>query len=97
MTTIQIEDQPKTRPRLALYVNAWCGYCFRVRRVIAAEELDIPLRDIAEPEHLRALVEATGRRTVPVLRIVHADEREHWMPESRDIITYLRGLAQEVD
>jgi glutaredoxin 2 len=35
-------------------------------------------------------VEATGRRTVPVLRIEHDDGRVEWMPESADIVDYLR-------
>jgi glutaredoxin 2 len=75
---------------LSLYHYDSCPYCARVRRVIAELGVEVELRDIEEDAgHLRALVEARGRRTVPVLRIRHA-EGDEWMPESADIIRYLR-------
>jgi glutathione S-transferase len=75
---------------LALYHYEGCVYCARVRRALAELHVEVELRDIEEePAHLRALVEARGRRTVPVLRIRH-DEGDEWMPESADIVAYLR-------
>ena len=60
-----------------------------VRRAIAELELEIPLRDILQdPQNLNDLVDATGRRTVPCLRIEEGNE-ERWLHESRDIIAYL--------
>ena len=85
------EMNPDSRPDLALYMKDWCGYCSRVKRAIADLGLTIPLRNIADPEHLEALIAARGGRTVPVLKITHADGREEWMPESRDIIAYLQS------
>ncbi|MCG8419318.1 MAG: glutaredoxin [Proteobacteria bacterium] len=77
-------------PDFALYTRARCAFCFYVVRAIRALGLDVEMRDIArEPEHRHALVAATGRMTVPVLRISHDDGREEWMPESRNIVRYL--------
>ncbi|MFN7701630.1 MAG: glutaredoxin family protein [Deltaproteobacteria bacterium] len=76
---------------LALYHYEGCGYCGRVRRVLAELGVELELRDIEQDrQHLAALVDARGRRTVPVLRIRHP-EGDEWMPESADIIAYLRG------
>lgn len=75
---------------LALYHYEGCGYCARVRRALSELGVEVELRDIErDPTHLRALVDARGRRTVPVLRIRH-DEGDEWMPESADIVAYLR-------
>lgn len=76
-------------PDLALYHYDSCPYCRRVRSAIDRLGLTVELRDIDEdPVHLRALIEARGRRTVPVLRIEGADGAT-WMPESADIVRYL--------
>jgi len=78
--------------QLALYHFEGCGYCYRVRDVIDELGIEVELRDIFENrDWFDELVEARGRRTVPVLRITSADGEEHWMPESRDIIRYLRA------
>ena len=56
--------------------------------------IDVELRDIHEnPQHRDDLVEARGRATVPVLRITSPDGEERWMPESRDILRYLKTTA----
>ena len=76
----------RTVDDLALYLYDGCGYCQRVRAAIADLELDIEERNIFDdPAHMRALVAARGRRTVPVLRI----GEDRWMGESADIIAYL--------
>lgn len=84
---------------LALYKYDACGYCQSVLRAIAdlGIEDEVELRDtLVDPAHRKALVAATGRATVPVLRIEEprdeGDEGEpavRWLPESRDIIAYL--------
>lgn len=79
------------RPRLTLYHYPSCPFCQRVFR--ALDELGLPIerRDIHQDSAaLNELVAARGRQTVPVLRIQHADGRVEWMPESLDIIAYLR-------
>jgi glutathione S-transferase len=82
---------PVTTPAsFAVYISRFCGYCARVLQAIAALGAPVEVRDVtSQPELRRDIIEATGRRTVPVLRIVHADGREQWMFESRDIVRYL--------
>lgn len=76
---------------LALYGYPECPYCRRVLDAIASLGLDVPLRDtMRDAGHNDALYAATGRETVPVLRIERSDGSVQWMPESLDIVRYLR-------
>lgn len=76
---------------LALYYMDGCPYCNLVRAVIDELGVDVELRNIFEgTQHRDDLVEVRGRATVPVLRITSPDGEERWMPESRDIASYLR-------
>jgi glutaredoxin len=80
-------------PRLSLYHFATCPYCALVRRAIDELGLEVELRDLHQgSERRRELVEATGRQTVPVLRIESEDGAVRFLPESRDIVAYLRAL-----
>ena len=75
---------------LALYGYPQCPYCSRVLKAIEGLELDIPLRNTAEDsDYLKAVYEALGRGTVPVLRIEDFEGEVEWLPESADIIRYL--------
>lgn len=75
---------------LTLYQSPTCFYCWRVRRALADLGVEIDSRDVGrDPEARAALFAARGRTTVPVLRIAGADG-DTWMPESADIIAYLR-------
>lgn len=81
-------------PALALYYYDWCGYCRLVMSELDRLGLDVEMRNILdEPKHASDLVAARGRRTVPVLHITHADGEVQWLPESRDIVEYLRELT----
>ena len=76
---------------LALYHFASCSYCAMVRRTIEELGMSVELRDITQdPKWREELLAARGRGTVPVLRCESADGSVRWMPESRDIIKYLR-------
>jgi glutaredoxin len=76
--------------RLALYYTPTCPFCVRVLRVIGQLKIDVELRDIWLNEGYRAeLREARGRTTVPVLRCT-SPAKDRWMPESADIVRYLR-------
>lgn len=80
------------KDHLALYHLETCPFCVMVRGVIDKLGVDVELRSITQdPDHYDELVEARGRATVPVLRITSPDGEERWMPESRDIITYLES------
>lgn len=80
-------------PHLALYYFPDRPFCQKV--VDAIEELgldDIELRDRrANPEYEAELKAATGRATVPCLRI-ESEGQEQWMHESDDIVEYLHQL-----
>ncbi len=76
---------------LSLYQFDSCPFCARVRNAADSLGIRLELRDtLADPDHARAVVEATGRRTVPVLRIEGDDGAVQWLPESADIVEYLR-------
>jgi len=77
---------------LSLYQTRFCPYCHRVRDAIERLGLDVELRDIGEdPLRRRELSQATGRQTVPCLRIEREDGTVEWMHESADIIAYLEA------
>jgi glutaredoxin len=80
---------------LSLYHFVGCSFCTLVRRDIDRLGLDVELRDIHESSaRRRELVDATGRSTVPCLRIESAAGEVEWMHESRDISEYLKGQAE---
>lgn len=65
-----------------------------VRQVIAELDLPVQIRSVADDAAYRSeLVRATGRATVPVLKIEHGDGTVRWLAESRDIIAYLYAHA----
>ncbi|MCP4903778.1 MAG: glutaredoxin [bacterium] len=73
-----------------LYGYPQCPFCARVLHAIESLGLEIPLRDtLRNVDHRNAVVEATGRGTVPVLRIDAGDGRAEWLPESTEIVRYL--------
>jgi len=77
-------------PKLALYHYFGCPFCMMVDRVVDQLGLDVERHDILRDPDARArLVEATGRKTVPVLKIGEGAEAR-WMPESRDIMQWLQ-------
>lgn len=79
--------------KLALYGYPSCPYCGLVLRAIDELGVDVELHDVlVDGDRLRELVEATGRRTVPCLRIESDDGSLEWMHESLDIVDYLRTL-----
>ena len=76
--------------KLALYHFSSCPFCSMVRANIERLGVDVELRDIFENAQYRdELIKARGRATVPVLRISSPNGEERWMPESRDIVSYL--------
>ncbi len=83
-----------TQEGLALYQFTSCGFCAYVRSAASSLGVQLELLDIhSEPEHAAALLAATGRTTVPVLRITEAGGNVRFLSESAEIVEYLRGLA----
>jgi glutathione S-transferase len=75
---------------LALFHFESCPFCARVRGAMARIGIDLPLRDVLrDPGSLDELVAATGKRTVPCLRIEDTPGEVQWLHESTDIIDYL--------
>ncbi len=87
------ESNSAKEDRLALYHLPHCPFCLRVREVINNLGLDVELRDTsAEQKHFDDLIAARGRATVPVLHITSPDGEARWIPESADIIQYIRQI-----
>ena len=81
--------------KLALYHFNSCPFCSMVRANIERLGVEVELRDIFENARYRdELVEARGRATVPVLRISSPNGEERWVPESRDIVSYLEKTVE---
>lgn len=79
-----------TQPTLALYHYLGCPFCMMVDRVVDQLGVDVQRHDILrEPDARTQLIEATGRQTVPVLKIGEGADAT-WMPESRDIMRWLQ-------
>jgi len=59
------------KPRVTMYTTAYCGYCRRAERLLAAKGItDInEIRVDQDPELRFAMMQKTGRRTVPQIYI----------------------------
>ena len=94
MPSLKLGGEPSWMPRadhLALYYYESCPYCARVLRILEQLDVKLELRHVLQhPQYRRELVEARGRGTVPVLKITQPDGSHRWMPESEDIVDYLR-------
>lgn len=79
-----------TPKALVLYHMPYCPYCVDVRRQMSRLGISAELRDVSRNSQFAdELRVATGRHTVPVLKIEHVDGQVQWLPESLDIIDYL--------
>ena len=77
--------------RRQLYHYEGCPFCHLVRDVIDELGLEVELRDtLRNPAFRQELFEVRGRGTVPVLQLTDREGEVRWMPESRDIVRYLR-------
>ena len=58
-------------PRGTMYTTAYCGYCVRAERLLAARGVDdlVRIRVDEEPGERIAMMKRTGRRTVPQIYI----------------------------
>jgi len=87
----EVATEAASQAGLSLYQFNSCPFCMRVRSAAAELGIELELRDtLSDVDHARAVIEATGRRTVPVLRIEDDDGGVEWLPESADIVRYLR-------
>ena len=56
-------------PTIRVYTTAVCPYCVRAKAVLRRNQLDFVEIDVSNPADRQALVEQTGRRTVPQIFI----------------------------
>ena len=74
----------------SLYQFSGCPFCTRVLHAAERLGVELELRDtLADSDHARDVLEATGGRSVPVLRIEDSEGGVRWLPESVEIIAYL--------
>ncbi len=87
------ETQPaQANTQYSLYYYNSCPFCVRVIRSLKGLSVDVELRDIlSDSNHRSALQKATGRTTVPCLRI-ESGSKSQWMFESMDIMRFLQSL-----
>jgi glutaredoxin len=77
---------------LSLYQYRGCPFCTRVMEAADRLGVELELRDtLADPDHARAVIEATGRRRVPVLRIDEPQGETRWLPDSAAIVAFLEA------
>lgn len=77
---------------LTLYEFPGCAFCGRVDAALRDLGLKVRRADIHLQGDERArLQRATGKTTVPVLRI-HHDEGERWLSDSSNIVRYLYAV-----
>lgn len=75
---------------LSIYGYPQCPYCRQVLEVASSLGLEIPLRNtLLDADHRRALRDALGSATVPVLLIEREAADPKWLSESADIVGYL--------
>lgn len=60
-----------TRPHIKMYATASCPYCIRAKQILAAKGIEQieEIRVDLEPAQRLAMMEITGRRTVPQIFI----------------------------
>lgn len=77
--------------KFALYYTQSCPFCVRVLMALPDMNVEVEKRNLnSDPKWRQELSQATGRTTVPCLKITDDSGKEQWMFESADIIRYLQ-------
>jgi glutaredoxin 3 len=59
-----------TQKKILVFATPWCSYCWRAKRLLTKKGYTFDVVDVAKDDRTRAwLVEQTGRRTVPQIKI----------------------------
>lgn len=75
---------------IELFVGAYCGYCIQVKHALADMDVDVVLRDVADPVQRDRLLELGGKLQIPFL---YSSDDGMMMYESNAIIMYLKSRA----
>jgi glutaredoxin len=79
--------------KLALYQFGTCPFCIKVTRFMHKNTLNIELRDTRKDHnHKTDLVNLGGKYQVPCLRIPQENDKDLWLYESDEIISYFKKL-----
>lgn len=77
-----------------MYNMEYCSYCRKVQREANKLGIELVVMDVfADRVARERLRVATGRTRVPVLGILDENGAEEFLPESDEIISYLRQHA----
>ena len=78
---------------MALYQFGACPFCIKVTRFMHKNTLNIELRDTRKDHnHKTDLVNLGGKYQVPCLRIPQENDKDLWLYESDEIISYFKKL-----
>ena len=56
------------KPEVLLYTTSWCPFCQRAKMLLKKKGVEWSELDIeADPAHRQAMIEASGRNTVPLV------------------------------
>ncbi|GGY34529.1 hypothetical protein GCM10011297_04460 [Bacterioplanes sanyensis] len=79
--------------KLALHYYDACPFCQMVLRVLPQIDTEVELRNVlSNPDYRQEQQQATGRTTVPCLRLEDDQGQVQWLYESMDIVEYLKAL-----
>lgn len=88
--------KPQKSLKLSLYYRNVCQYCSRVIGAVNYLQAEVEGKNIWDDKQaMSELQTATGRLTVPVLKIESDDGEIAWLPESQDIVDYLTKVAAQ--
>jgi len=93
LTMAQQKKINEASGNLALYQFEACPFCVKVRRVMKAEGIHIPLIDSTTEPGRGELLKGGGKLQAPCLKITKKDGTAEWMYESNDIISYLKNTV----
>ena len=78
--------------KFALYYYDACPFCQRVLRVLPSLSVEVEKCNVmTSAQYRQQQYAATGRTTVPCLRMEDESGKESWMFESADIIRFLQA------
>jgi glutaredoxin len=83
---------------LSLYYYDSCPFCQITLKALKQTELNVELRNIQrQPQYRTELIKQGGSAQVPCLSIDLIEGKTTWLYESRDIISFMRSYASELE
>ncbi|MGV0642978.1 mycoredoxin [Mycolicibacterium sp. XJ879] len=78
-------------PRVTMYTTSWCGYCFRLKKILHSEGIEFTEVDIENDPGSAQFVASVngGNQTVPTLKFPDGSTLTN--PSAKDIKAKLAG------